>query len=479
MEGSLWYVLCQGGVRMKTKCGIFLMALISIFTSCGTDFTYEAGQILAEQKTAAESDTEEELDFSLEKEDDAYEEESLNRWTVLVYMAADNNLESAGISDFNELENADISDDVTVLVLFDRSEDYDATNGNWTGTRLYRIRKDRQLNRAQIASEQLDCPELGLKTSCETELDMANPLTLSGFCEYAWKYFPAEHYALIVWGHGSGWRGADNPAAIARAVAIDDNSSSYMVISQLRSAIQAGMNMEKLSVIGFDTCFGMSLECAYELSDCADYMLGTPALVSESGWNYTEIMNQFSKSEESCRDFIEAVCSNYTVSYENYGHASFSCVDLSKIPAFVADFSDYSLSLSSSISTEKRRDEIFTIFTDSCLSYCDASYPTDFYVDVGDALSLLEPYYPSALVRDSLADCMVSSWSASGDDVSLALFFCVYQTKKSISPSFPSMYKSGSREPLLSRFVRDCTGYVPSEEVSMTSLLDKLFYGTF
>ena len=42
-------------------------------------------------------------------------------WTVLVYMAADNNLEKYAIDDLSEMLSAKISDDVNVIVEIDRT----------------------------------------------------------------------------------------------------------------------------------------------------------------------------------------------------------------------------------------------------------------------------------------------------------------------------------------------------------------------
>ena len=125
------------------------------------------------------------------------------KWTVLVYMAADNNLESEAITDLNEMEVSALDANVTVLALVDRAQGFDATNGDWTDTRLYKIIQDNQVNKTLIASERLDCPELGLSASESSELDMSNPATLSGFLSYARRKFPAENFALILWGHGT------------------------------------------------------------------------------------------------------------------------------------------------------------------------------------------------------------------------------------------------------------------------------------
>ena len=67
----------------------------------------------------------------------------LKNWTFMVYLDADNNLEKYGIKDLNEMEKIGSTDEVNVVVLFDRwngtngePEDDDTTNGNWTNTKL-------------------------------------------------------------------------------------------------------------------------------------------------------------------------------------------------------------------------------------------------------------------------------------------------------------------------------------------------------
>ncbi|PKP54790.1 hypothetical protein CVT91_18230, partial [Candidatus Atribacteria bacterium HGW-Atribacteria-1] len=74
-------------------------------------------------------------------------------WTVMVYLDADNNLESAGINDINEMEMVGSSSDVNIVVQVDRvpysvlaanNEGHldDSSNSNWTNTRRYYITQD-------------------------------------------------------------------------------------------------------------------------------------------------------------------------------------------------------------------------------------------------------------------------------------------------------------------------------------------------
>ena len=114
-------------------------------------------------------------------------------WNFLVYLAADNNLESYAIADLNEMEEIGSTDQVNVLVLIDRHPEYDTSNGNWTGTRLYYVTKDS--NTSIIKSTLL--AELG-------ERDMSDPTTLRDFIIYCQTNFPADKTCLTLWNHGGG-----------------------------------------------------------------------------------------------------------------------------------------------------------------------------------------------------------------------------------------------------------------------------------
>ncbi len=130
-------------------------------------------------------------------------------WTVMVYMCGDNNLEYAALMDMLEMEQS-VPEGVEVLVLLDRSKGYTQVLGDWTGARLYRVRRAQPFDIApaatmmggkipgNLASEMLE--DLG-------EIDMSDPSMLASFIMYCARNFPARRYALVPWNHGGGWKG--------------------------------------------------------------------------------------------------------------------------------------------------------------------------------------------------------------------------------------------------------------------------------
>ena len=117
-------------------------------------------------------------------------------WTILMYFDADNNLESALIKDFNEMEAVGTTEHVTMVAQMDRIAGYDTSNDNWTGTRRYLITKDPEGLNGTIDSELLE--DLG-------EKNMGDEQTLREFIDWGMATYPADHYFLILSNHGAGW----------------------------------------------------------------------------------------------------------------------------------------------------------------------------------------------------------------------------------------------------------------------------------
>ena len=409
------------------------------------------------------------------------------KWTFVVYMAADNDLESSAISDLNEMENAldFFSTASNVLVLLDRAVGNDATNGDWTDTRLFQVKADKSSAKSTIVSKRLDCPELALGKDSESELDMADSNVLGDVLKFARRMFPADRYGLVIWGHGNGWRAETSAAdsSLVKAVAKDVYSDSYMTIPSLRAGIERGMDGGKLDFIGFDTCFGACVELAYELCDSALVMAGTPALVPSTGWNYTTLLNSISSTEMSVKDVYCAVLEQFKGEYSSYPYASFSVVDLSKIKETVALFNDFASFAARKITTATKRNTFEEICLKNVRAYCATTYPCDYFLDIRDfAEKIVAKEKTSAesgnRFLSALDGAILGSWSADENPCSLGLFYSQFEAYGSPSPKHDEAYVNGSRITDLSRFVMDADGYVPTVAQS-GSFLDQIFYKTY
>jgi len=210
-------------------------------------------------------------------------------WLFMVYLDADNNLESAGIDDLNEMEVAGSTDRVKIVVQMDRAErdwDDDITNGNWTGAKRFYVTQDTDtaiINSPVIA-------DLG-------EVNMGDPATLQSFIEWSIADYPAQHYALVLWNHGSGWRERTTTTAM-KSICVDDQANDELTMTELRSALNAAnaTTGKVLDIIGFDACLMQMVEVAYQIMGSASRPLANIAVGSEEiepgdGWDYATALS--------------------------------------------------------------------------------------------------------------------------------------------------------------------------------------------
>lgn len=247
------------------------------------------------------------------------EAEQRAKWTVLVYLDADNDLETAGIHNFNQMEIVGSTQDVHVIVQMDRMRAVDPDNDKWTDTRRYLITRDNDA--LKMHSIRLDSPPLN-------ELDMADPATLRSFVQWGMNEFPADHYLLVIWDHGTGWQmRSTSVTSRYKFVAADDTSSTVLNVTSIPSAL-AGMHMD---VIAFDACYMQQLEVAYEMRNCADYLVGSTAIEPSPGYNYDRLLCHIdanTQPEQLCQVVVEQYAAEYPNPTPNITH---SAIDLRKI----------------------------------------------------------------------------------------------------------------------------------------------------
>ena len=419
--------------------------------------------------------------------------ESVKRkWTFIVYMTADNDLEPAALADLNELEAVSFgAAPISILVLLDRHPGYDMTNGNWSDTRLFEVKSDPNGLNSTIISSRLDCPELGLSKDSETELNTADPLTLSRLIDFSKRAYPAEQYALFVWGHGTGWRGGLNQETMPeplKAVAFDDTHGQYMSLPSFGRAI-AGKG---LSLIGFDTCYGALLEVAYEIRNDASLFIGSEGEILSTGWDYTALFTGFLATPSlSINNLSNSIQAQFEAQYSGLNNATISQIRLDQVDNLYAKFDAFAGATAEAINTEESKDTVLNQLLHNVESYYFTSFPSDLYIDIYDFSQKITSVHSDitqdtdkqeAIVsaanylEDALALAISSSWAKNGTTKKLGVHVIPLQGIAVPAAMHELAYVKGSMAIDKSAFVEDSQHWPPNSIPQSDSLLDKLFY---
>jgi len=246
-------------------------------------------------------------------------------WTFMVYLDADNNLESAGIQDLNEMETVGSSDSLAIIVQMDRISGYDSSNGNWTETRRYYVTKDNDTE--NISSNLLE--NLG-------ELNMGDSNTLSSFVNWTMQTYPAQHYALVLWDHGGS--SATGPGACW-----DDtnNEEDYLTMPEIKETLANIYSVvgKKIAVLAFDACLMGMIEVAYQVRDYVNYMVCSEETEPNNGYPYDTILTELAASPSMSPSQLAAtIVTKYVDSYtdglpnpEDAPHVTSAAFNLTKI----------------------------------------------------------------------------------------------------------------------------------------------------
>ncbi len=265
------------------------------------------------------------------------------KWTVMVYLAAGNDLETVGIQDINEMELVGSTDEVNIVVQMDRIpfrtlSNYgwgvydDSSNGNWTTTRRYYVTQD--MDPKKINSRLL--MDLG-------EQNMGDVETLKDFAQWTIQRYPAERYMLVLWNHGGGFRSPG--AVVSKDICWDYNFglNSKITMPQLEEALTfvQGLLGKKIDIIGMDACYMAMVEVAYQIKDCAQIMVASEASIPGDGWQYDCILESLvANPGQSSEQFASKIVNCY---YQQYAGSesgvTLSAIDLAGIDLLAGDIS--------------------------------------------------------------------------------------------------------------------------------------------
>ena len=115
----------------------------------------------------------------------------VKEWTFAVFLNADNNLDRFGVEDQEEMSRVGSNENLNVVTLIDRERGPAQINYIEKGN----IKKIKDMG----------------------EMDMGDYNELVKFAKFIKENYPAKHYMIGIWNHGSGWKAKAPKAAPARS----------------------------------------------------------------------------------------------------------------------------------------------------------------------------------------------------------------------------------------------------------------------
>lgn len=193
----------------------------------------------------------------------ADENNGMAKWSVLVYLLADNDLDPYTEEDFQELKDGGSSDDVNVLMLVDRL---------YEPAYLYCIEDN----------DMVKLESLG-------EINMGDPDTLTWFVEYSDTYYPAENMILFFWDHGTPTAGVGVDTTLEGT----EPGSEWDWLSH--HEMIAALEGYHVDVIACDECSIGQMETLYEYVSkglSVDYVVASESYIGWRGFSYDKIVQR-------------------------------------------------------------------------------------------------------------------------------------------------------------------------------------------
>jgi len=267
----------------------------------------------------------------------------LRKWTVMVYMAADNDLAVPGILDIDEMEAAGVSQDVQVVV----QAEFNPTAIKQVNNCDYRCFNRPNWNTFRYAitgaGQNVNGPN-GAATDIGNR-NMTDPAELKQFIQWAQQTYPAEHYAVILWNHGGGYTGLLQDITSA--------GSHLMSMADLKTALAtAGAQID---LMGFDMCLMGGYETLAMLKGYADYVVFSEEVVPGEGFPYKEVLTAFKQNAAAgTRTIAASIVDRFHASYStpnNKASTTISAFDMNGFVIFEFALNALGTALAGSVGT--------------------------------------------------------------------------------------------------------------------------------
>jgi len=216
--------------------------------------------------------------------------------TILVYMAADNDISEDAYADLEEMKQGFAAKGTNLIVFIDPADD---------------------------APQILEITPEGSKTvKVYPEFNSADAVKMGQVLSEMISMYPAREYGLILWSHGTSWLPAGS-----RLRSFGHDSGKQMNIPDLANNLPVHFDF-----ILFDACLMGSVEVAYELKDKTDYIIASPTETIAEGFPYDRIIPRLIQPKIDFNAVAQSYFDYYNVQQGAYRSATISVVETRYLP---------------------------------------------------------------------------------------------------------------------------------------------------
>jgi hypothetical protein len=262
-------------------------------------------------------------------------------WTVLVWIAGDNDLERFGHKDLEEMKRVGSTDEVNLVAQFDSMSD--------DRTRRYFLRRHTRVEQDVVAV--LD------------ETNTGDPAVATEFFVWGMTQYPSDRVLLVIWNHGSGIDETDvyrraaarglsverhatrggkrvprshvrtmlasrfrralfgttlDEAMQDRGIAYDDTARDFLDTAELQRVLAdvTRRTGRPIDLLGFDACLMNMVEIAHQLRRSARLIVASEEVEPGDGWPYHRVVADLAaKPAMSAAELGDVIVRRYVAAY--------------------------------------------------------------------------------------------------------------------------------------------------------------------
>jgi len=261
-------------------------------------------------------------------------------WTIIIYMAADNDLARFALKNLLQLAEIGSNNHLNIVVHLD----------------ITLSQKKKVTFRYYVTKNKLTI--LNHDDQKTQKMDSGDPKTLIDCCRWAIENFPADNYLLDLWNHGLGCLDFVGVRTIntfnlftlntesnlldldrtipflkliemhqlnsQRGICFDDTTGNFLTNHDLAyalSTIQKNyLRNKKFAVITFDACLMSMIEIGNIIKPFADIMIGSQEVVLGAGYDYRKVAASAAQSSITPHALAKLIVDGYKTTYENITH---------------------------------------------------------------------------------------------------------------------------------------------------------------